>query len=210
MGVFRRLLRHEAVLFASIGLLLRGRKDVPDDGVALAYAGPQRPMIVVFFVVSLVEAGAFLLVDLGPVGGTILLVAEIYSAAWLLGYLAALITRPHVVSRRELRLRAAALFDLRIPLADVESLTRRKETHPSARMLVWGAEELVLGQSMETNVVAVLRQPVVATRPLGRTETVRRVKFFAEDPDLAVRAFAELRSGPTAGASCPPGPAAPG
>jgi hypothetical protein len=191
MGVIRQLLRHEAVLFSSIGLLLRRRRDVPADGVALPYAGPQRPMVVVFFVVSLVETGAFLLVDFGTLGGTLLLAAEIYTAVWLLGYLATLITRPHTLSPRELRVRSVALFDLRIPLADVESLTRRKETHPSARSLVWGGEELVMAQHMETNVVAVLRRPVVATRPLGRTETVRVVKFFAEDPALAVRAFGE-------------------
>jgi len=189
MGVIRRSLRHEAVLFSSIGLLLRGRKDVPADGVALPYAGPQRPMIVIFFVVSLVETGAFLLVDFGALGGTLLLVAEIYTAAWLLGYLATTITRPHTLSPRELRVRVVAMFDLRVPLADVESLTRRKETHPSARTLVWGDEELVMAQNMETNVVAVLRRPVAATRPLGRTEQVRVVKFFVEDPALAVRAF---------------------
>ncbi|MFF1608660.1 hypothetical protein ACFVYA_12825 [Amycolatopsis sp. NPDC058278] len=48
-----------------------------------------------------------------------------------------------------------------------------------------------MAQNMETNVVAVLRRPVVATRPLGRSETVRVVKFYVEDPDLAVRAFDE-------------------
>ncbi|MEV6829144.1 hypothetical protein [Amycolatopsis sp. NPDC051102] len=191
MGVIRRLLRHEAVLFSSIGLLLSGRKDVPPDGVALPYAGPQRPMIVVFFAVALVETGAFMLADFGELGGTILLVAEIYTAAWLLGYLATTITRPHTLSPRALRLRVAAMFDLRIPRTHVESLTRRKETHPSARTLVWGGEELVMAQNMETNIVAVLRRPVVATRPLGRTETVRVVKFFVEDPALAVRAFDE-------------------
>ena len=189
MGAFRRALRHEAVLFGSIGLMLRRRKDVPDDGVALPYAGPQRPMVVVFLVVSLVETGAFLLVDFGRVGGAILLVTEIYTAAWLLGYLAAASTRPHVLSPRELRLRAVAMFDLRVPLADIESVTARKETHQSARMLVWGDEELALPQNMETNVVVLLRRPVVATRPLGRTETVRVLKFFTEDPALAVRAF---------------------
>ncbi|MFB9687064.1 hypothetical protein [Amycolatopsis plumensis] len=189
MGAIRRLLRHEAALFSSIGLLLSGRKDVPPDGVALPYAGPQRPMIIVFFAVALVEAGAFMLADIGAVGGTILLVAEIYTAAWLLAYLATSITRPHTLSPRELRVRVAAMFDLRIPRADIASLTRRKETHPSARTLVWGDEELVLAQNMETNVVAVLRRPVPATRPLGRTETVRVVKFFVEDPALAVRAF---------------------
>ncbi|MEV6875676.1 hypothetical protein [Amycolatopsis sp. NPDC051128] len=191
MGAFRRALRHEAVLFGSIGLMLRRRKDVPDDGVALPYAGPQRPMVVVFFVVSLVETGAFLLVDFGRLGGTLLLVAEVYTALWLLGYLATMVTRPHVVSPRELRVRAVAMFDLRVPLEDVESLTRRKETHPSARTLVWRDEELVMAQNMETNVVAVLRHPVVATRPLGGTETVRVVKFFVEDPALAVRVFDE-------------------
>ncbi|WP_103355053.1 hypothetical protein [Amycolatopsis sp. CA-128772] len=144
MGVIRRLLRHEAVLFSSIGLLLAGRKDVPADGVALPYAGPQRPMVIVFFAVALVETGAFLLVDFGALGGTILLVAEIYSAAWLLGYLATTITRPHTLSPRELRLRVVALFDLRVPLTDVESLTRRNETHSSARTLVWRGEELVM------------------------------------------------------------------
>jgi len=189
VGAFRRALRHEAVLFGSIGLMLRRRKDVPDDGVALPYAGPQRPMVVVFLVVSLVETGAFLLVDFGRVGGAILLVTEIYAAAWLLGYLAAASTRPHVLSPRELRLRAVAMFDLRVPLADIESVTGRKETHQSARMLVWGDEELALPQNMETNVVVLLRRPVVATRPLGRPETVRVLKFFTEDPALAVRAF---------------------
>ncbi len=189
MGVIRRLLRHEAVLFSSIGLLLRGRKDVPADGVALPYAGPQRPMIGLFFVVALVETGAYLFLNFGELGGTVLFVAEIYFTTWLLGYVAATITRPHTISPRELRVRLVAMVDLRVPLADVESLTRRKETHPSSRMLVWGDEELVLAVRSETNVVAVLRRPVVATRPLGRTETVRVVKFFVEDPDLAIRAF---------------------
>ncbi|MBE1499436.1 hypothetical protein H4696_006536 [Amycolatopsis lexingtonensis] len=189
MGAFRRAVRHEAVLFSSIWLLLRGRKDVPDGGVALPYAGPQRPMIVVFLVVSLVETGAFLLVDFGPVGDALLLLAEVYTAAWLLGTLAAGTTRPHVVSADELRVRAFAQFDLRLPRADVESFTRRTENHASARTLVWGAEELVMPQNMETNVVVRLHRPVAATRPLGGTEKIRVLKLFVEDPAFAVRAF---------------------
>jgi hypothetical protein len=56
-------------------------------------------------------------------------------------------------------------------------------------MLVWGDGELALPQNMKTNVVVLLRRPAVATRPLGRPETVRVLKFFTEDPALAVRAF---------------------
>jgi hypothetical protein len=50
-------------------------------------------------------------------------------------------------------------------------------------------DELVIALSFETNVVVELCEPVTAIRPLGKTGTVRMLRFYADDPRAAVAAI---------------------
>ncbi|GAA4542759.1 hypothetical protein [Amycolatopsis samaneae] len=188
MEAVRRYFRNERRAFASIILLLRRRKDVPADGVALPYSGPRTPMLIVFAVVSLVETGLLFLIDLGIVTDLVLLVLGLYSVLFVFGVFAASVTRPHVVSPREVWIRAGAFYDVRVPLADVLTLRRHKQTHPPTVRPFTG-DELIMHEDYDTNLVLELREPVTVTRPLGGTESVRVIRYYAEDPDVAVRAF---------------------
>ncbi|MFD9892022.1 hypothetical protein ACFWY9_21990 [Amycolatopsis sp. NPDC059027] len=188
MGAVRRYLSNERRAFASIWLLLRRRKDVPSDGVALAYSGPRTPMLIVFAAVSFAETGLIWLIDLGLVIDLVLLVLGLYSALFVFGIFAASVTRPHVVSPREVWIRAGVFYDVRVPLTDVLSLRRHKQTHPPTVRTFTG-DELIMHEDYDTNLVLELREPITVTRPLGGTESVRVIRCYAEEPDIAVSAF---------------------
>ncbi|MFD8500760.1 hypothetical protein [Amycolatopsis sp. NPDC059657] len=194
MTAFQRYLANESAMIRSIGLWLRGRKSgVEDGGVAVPYVQPQKPMFIVFAAVTAVETAMLWLADLGLAIDLVLLVLGIYQVMLMVGLLAGNVTRPHVVSPRELRVRGGVFFDLRVPAGNIRSLRRQTVNHEGYRFITVEDDVLVLAVVQETNLIAEFHEPVGYVRPLGKTGTVRAVKFYADEPALAVGAF---RSGP--------------
>ncbi|PRX47928.1 hypothetical protein B0I33_105512 [Prauserella shujinwangii] len=85
-------------MLACIGpFVFRRRRTTPPGVTAVGYARAQVPLLVVFAVVTLIEALLFLLLDLGPVVDTILVVLPGYSLLFTVGMLAATVVRASAV-----------------------------------------------------------------------------------------------------------------
>ncbi|WET79276.1 hypothetical protein P3102_35500 [Amycolatopsis sp. QT-25] len=197
MGALRSLVRNESRTMAGLWLYLRGRKDgVGGDAVAVPYGGNGKPIFIVLAVVSAVEAGLFWLLDFGLIVDLLLLVLGVYSALLMFGVYAGTVVRPHVFSSRELRVRYSSFYDVRIPRDNVVGLRQVQESHDPAKTKAFRDETWVSHDNFyETNLVVELREPITVTRPLGATETVRVVKFQADDPKAAVEAYERLGVG---------------
>jgi hypothetical protein len=189
MKAWQRYLRNEARTIACIGKLVRGRRDIAPGGTGIGYVKALMPMLIVFSVVTLIEAALFTLVDFGFVFHLVLLVLELYSVLLMLGYLAAMVVRPHTVGPRELRVRNGAFLDVAVPLAQVQAVHRRRRNHNDRHLITLADGEFRLVLNAETNVEIELREPITVTRPLGKTGTASVLKFYADDPDAAVAAI---------------------
>ncbi|EME51364.1 integral membrane protein [Amycolatopsis decaplanina DSM 44594] len=179
---------------AGLWLYLRRRKDgVDGDAVAVPYGADGKSIFIVFAVVSAVEAGLFWLIDFGLVVDLLLLALGVYSALLVFGVYAGTVVRPHVISSREVRVRYSSFYDVRIPRENIAGLRQVKESHDPLKAKPFRDETWLSHDNFyETNLVVELREPITVTRPLGKTETVRVVKFQADDPKAAVDAYERL------------------
>lgn len=170
----------------------RRRHGVPPGATAVSYAREQNPMMIAFLVAMVVEAvGIDLLVRaLGWPGWlrVSILVVDLYAVLFVLMMTAACATRPHVVSGDEVRLRYGALLDVRVPRSVVGAVRRVRNLSEEGLVRVDG-DELAVVVSSQTNLVLDLTEPVTVTRPLGKQATVRSIRFFADDPALALDAL---------------------
>ncbi|UMP03244.1 hypothetical protein [Amycolatopsis sp. EV170708-02-1] len=194
MGAFRALIRNESRTMAGLWLYCSRRTDgIDGDAVAVPYGSGGKPIFVVLAVVSAVEAGLFWLIDFGIVVDVLLLVLGVYSALLVFGIYAGTVVRPHVISSREVRVRYSSFYDVRIPRENIAALRQVKESHdPRKAQKFRDGTWLSHDNFYETNLIAELREPITVTRPLGATETVRVVKFQADDPKAAVEAYERL------------------
>ncbi|MFJ8913388.1 hypothetical protein [Amycolatopsis sp. NPDC102389] len=194
MGAFRSVLRNESRTMAGLWLYLRRRRDgIDGDAVAVPYGANGKPIFIVLAAVSAVEAGLFWLIDFGLVVDVLLLVLGVYSVLLVFGVYTGTVVRPHVISSREVRVRYSSFYDVRIPRENVVSLRHVKESHDPLKAKPFRDETWLSHDNFyETNLIAELREPITVTRPLGATESVRVVKFQADDPKAAVEAYERL------------------
>jgi hypothetical protein len=187
----RRLMELELKNITSLVLWVsRRRHDVPPGATAISYSRAQTSMLTMFLVVIVIEPAVLelLLWALGVPTSVrlILLAVGVYSVLTLLAVIAGGVTRPHVVMHDGLRIRYGAFFDLQIPrqlIADVRPVANYNE---DATIKV-EEERLVVAVASQTNLNIELTQPVTVVRPLGRRATVRTIRFFADDPQAAIR-----------------------
>ncbi len=191
----RRLLALELKNTASLGLwLARRRHGVPRGAAAVPYFGAQAPALLVFLGAMVVECFVVEIV-LRSVGApaalrVVLLVLDGYSILLALSMIAAYVTRPHVVTADEVRIRSGALFDLRIPAGRIAAVRRVRAYNERGTIRVDG-DVLTIAIASQVNVELELTGPVTAVRPLGRTAAVRTVRCFADDPAAALAAVAK-------------------
>ncbi|MGW7490474.1 hypothetical protein [Streptomyces sp. NPDC054786] len=198
-----RLAAYETRWLISLGWwVARRRIGVAPGERALGYAGAQAAFVYGLTFVSVVETVVVgvLLTD-RPAAHAVMLVLDLYTVLMMLGFQAAAVTRPHVLGADTLWLRDGARRDIRIPLERITAVRHdlRFVREPERD----GSEVLELMVGGQTSVTVELSEPVVAVRLLGRRETVRTVRFHADDARAAVAA---LRARPAA----PGGGAAPG
>lgn len=183
-------------LVSLVLLVVRRRQGVPQGAVALSYSGGQLTVQLAFLFVMCLEAvGAELLLrGIGAPSGlhAVILMVDLYSVLIVLAVIAACVTRPHVLSEDELRIRYGAFFDLRIPRGRISSVRVARNFDEKGMVRVEG-ECLAVSVASQTNVVVELDEPITAVRPLGRRVSVRTVRFFADEPKavLAVGAAPE-------------------
>ncbi|WP_438488241.1 hypothetical protein [Streptomyces sp. S186] len=189
-----RLVRHEGLWLASlVWWVARRRVGVPAGARALPYAGAQAAMLYGLAFVFVVETvGVSVLLRDEPGLHAVMLVVDVYTVLMVLGSQAAAVTRPHVVGADGVVLRDGARMAVRIPLERITSVRYDLRFGRSAREA--GAADdgvLELAVGGQTSVTLELAEPIVAVRLLGRRETVRTVRFHADDARGAVRAVRE-------------------
>ncbi|WP_144118633.1 hypothetical protein [Catellatospora sichuanensis] len=174
----------------------RRRHGVPPGAVALSYHREQTVLMFGFLsacVIELVGVEILLRSLDAPVGlRAVVLALDAYGILIALAVIASYVTRPHVVTADELRVRYGAFFDLRIPRRLVTGV-QHKRNYNETGMIKMVGECMALAANNQTNVIIELAEPVVAVRPLGRREHVRVLRFFADDPSAAVEALRPTR-----------------
>jgi len=190
-SALRRLAAHEARWLVSLGWwAARRRIGVAPGERALGYAGAQAAFVYGLTFVCVVETVAVgvLLAD-HPVAHAVMLVLDLYTVLMMLGFQAAAVTRPHVVGTDTLWVRDGARRDIRIPLERIAAVRHdlRFVREPEKD----GSEVVELAVGGQTSLTVELTEPVVAVRLLGRRESVRTVRFHADDARAAVAVLRE-------------------
>jgi hypothetical protein len=193
----RRIMGFDLKGMISLALwVARRRHGVPPGATAVSYSRAQTSLMAMFLFAMVVELVAveILLRTFGaPVGlRAVILAVDGYSILVVLAIIAACITRPHVVSADELRIRYGAFFDLRIPRTKIAQVRHLRNFNESGMVKV-ADDRLAVAVSSQTNVIVELTEPVTAVRPLGRRVDVRTVRFFADEPKAAVDALRPRR-----------------
>ncbi|WP_414506188.1 hypothetical protein [Streptomyces sp. NEAU-L66] len=201
----RRLAAHEGRWMVSLGWwVARRRIGVAPGERALGYARAQAALVYGLTFACVVETvGLGVLLAGTAVVHEVMLFVDVYTVLTVLGLQAAAVTRPHVLGAEVLRLRDGARREIRIPLERIASvrydLRFTKERDKSGDV----AELAVGGQ---TSVTVELSEPVVAVRLLGQRETLRTVRFHADEARAAVAA---VRAAMAARGGTPDGDAVP-
>lgn len=189
----RRLMGSEVKGMVSLVLWAgRRRHGVPPGAVTLSYHREQATLMSGFLFACVIELVGveILLRSLGAPAALrgVLTALGAYGVLFVLTVIAGLVTRPHVVTADELRVRYGTYFDLRIPRSLVAGV-QHKRSYTETGTVTTDGDCLVLAANSQTNLVVELTGTVVAVRPLGRREHVRVLRFFADDPSAAVEAL---------------------
>ncbi|MFJ6791457.1 hypothetical protein [Streptomyces angustmyceticus] len=190
-SALRRLAAHEARWLVSLGWwAARRRIGVAPGARALGYAGAQAAFVYGLTFVCVVETVAVgvLLAD-HPAAHAVMLVLDCYTVLMMLGLQAAAVTRPHVLGADTLWLREGARRDIRIPLERIAAVRHDLRFVRAAEKDGGAAAELAVGG--QTSVTVELSEPVVVVGLLGRRESVRTVRFHADDARAAVTELRE-------------------
>ncbi|GGS70476.1 hypothetical protein GCM10010156_31710 [Planobispora rosea] len=176
---------------------VRHRAGMSPGATAVPYWGGQATMWVMLMFAMVVETvGVEILLRALEVPDGVritVLVLDVYGILYGLALAAACVTRPHVVSADELRVRYGVYLDLRIPRELISSVrTARNYNEPGMVSVRDG--RLGVAVSSQTNVVVTLSEPVTVVRPLGESAEVTEVRFFAEAPAGVLAALQPLPS----------------
>lgn len=182
----------------------RRRIGVAPGERALGYAGAQAALVYGLTFACVVETvGLAVLLAGKAVVHEVMLFVDVYTVLTILGLQAAAVTRPHVLGSEVLRLRDGARREIRIPLERIASV-RYDLRFTKERDKNGDVAELAVGG--QTSVTVELSEPVVAVRLLGQRETLRTVRFHADEARAAVAA---VRAAMAARGGTPEGDAAP-
>ncbi|MFI6770009.1 hypothetical protein [Streptomyces sp. NPDC050355] len=184
-GALRALAAYEGRWLVSLGWwVARRRIGVAPGDRAMPYAGAQAALVYGLTFVCVVETvGLHVMLGGVPVAREVILVLDVYTVLMMLGFQAAAVTRPHVLGDGELRLREGARRELRIPLERIASVRYDLRFGKEG-----GTGVVALAVGGQTSVTVELAEPVETATLLGRRETVRTVRFHADDARGAVAA----------------------
>ncbi|MEV4172029.1 hypothetical protein [Nonomuraea sp. NPDC049709] len=188
-----RIVGFEFKGLAAIGMwIVRRRHGVPPGATVVTYAKEQTFMLSLMLFAMAVET---VVVDLLLVAFDVpawirwtVLVADVYGLLFGVMLAAACVTRPHVITPGELRLRYAAYFDLRVP-RELITAVRAGRTYNESSMVAVKDGRLTVAVSSQTNVTIELAEPITAIRPLGRRAEITSIRFFADQPDAVLAAL---------------------
>ncbi|GAA5084075.1 hypothetical protein HNP84_003760 [Thermocatellispora tengchongensis] len=172
----------------------RRRHGVPPGATAVPYAREQTPMLLVMIFLMVVELVAVeILLRAWDVPDPIrlaFLVLDGYSVLAALAMHASCVTRPHVITRDELRIRYGAFLDARIPRALIATARPARNLNETGTITVRDGR-LSVAISHQTNLAIELTAPVTITRPLGRQAEITRIHLHVDDPKAALAALTQ-------------------
>ncbi|WP_181449199.1 hypothetical protein [Nonomuraea aridisoli] len=192
-GALRRIVGFELKGLASVVLwIARRRHGVPDGATEVTYAKEQGFTLWLMTFAMAVETVVLdlLLVALGVPAWLrwTVLILDLYSLLFSVNMIAAGVTRPHVVTPAELRLRYGVYFDVRIPRDRIASV-RAGRTYNESGMITVRDGRLTVVVSSQTNVTIELTEPITVVRPLGGRAEVTSIRCFADKPDQLLAAL---------------------
>ncbi len=195
----RRIVAFELKGMAGLALWATGRRNgVPPGATAVTYSREQAStLMALVFVMALEAVGTeVLLRGLGAPPGlrAVFLVLDVYSVMAVLAIWAARVTRPHVVSADELRVRSGVFIDLRIPRELISSV-RQSPNYNERGVVTVEDGRLAVPMSSQTNVVVEVTEPVTVVRPLGSRSEATTIRFFADTPGAVLDALRPGTSG---------------
>jgi hypothetical protein len=202
LSLARRAVQLEIGIWQSLYRFLFRRPRVPAGAVGFSYHRSVLPVIVTFIVVSAIELVAVdVLVQRWPAVRLPLLVLGIWGLTWMLGFLAAMVTRPHAVGPEGIRVRYTTDVEAVLPWDAVAAVARRTRTRTDKAPRVTrdgdGRATLHLWMHEQTNLDIALDRPVDVRLPRG-TETVTAVHLLADDPAGFLDRVRQHRGAPSA------------
>ncbi|MEU5164752.1 hypothetical protein [Streptomyces mutomycini] len=176
----------ELGLLRSMWTWLRRRRDIAPGQEPLSYGSQIRPVMWVMICLTPLEILAIeLLLPWAAVRITLLVLA-LYGTVWVLGFLGALSSRPHVVGNGVLTLRFVHFVSVSVPLRGEVSVQEvRHSGYKKAVNIKDGILAMPIGDS--TNVAVTLSAPVpVRPKPGAPEQEVSEIRFSADDPGAAL------------------------
>jgi hypothetical protein len=146
----------------------------------------------VFIGLSAVEIPILHLLLPWPIAQKISVIAGAYGLFWMIGLLATLRTRPHLVGPSGLRIRNGNTVDVPLPWEAVTALrVRRRSLPPGGQTQVEQIGDnrvLSLGMASQTSVDVMLSRPLSVGVKKAGGEPVTQIRFHADDPEALVAA----------------------
>lgn len=191
-----RALRLELGIYAGIGRAIVRRPAIPAGGAWFSYHRPILTILVIFIVLSAVEIPIFdLIVHRWPVVRIVVLILGIWGLTWMVGYLCAMLMRPHVVGSDGIRARSGIEIDIPLPWDDIAwvEIARRVDEEKAPRIIDQeGRATLALRIGNSTNILILLERPstvrLPGLAPKGGEHSVQGVRLWADDPKAFLRA----------------------
>lgn len=178
-------------------LFRRGPYDVGPGAVAFGHTKAVKPFLITFLALSVFEIPLFHFIIPWTVVRIILLVVSGYGLIWMLGLIASMVLRPHVLDDRGIRIRNGMLLDVTIPWSQVASVRARDRSTPPGGGIQSEDGILSLSAGGQTNVDVLLREPVSFGLPRKKpADPVTQVRFVVDDGRaVAAEATRRLESG---------------
>lgn len=180
-------------MYTSLLRWIARRPAVGPGEEAVGYARLVTPVMSLWIFGSAVEVPVVHLLLPWDAVRNVVLGLSVWGLLWMLGALASLRVHPHLLTPTELRVRHGARITVVVPWAAIQDVrAARRELPSTMRTLHQTGGDLAVAVSGETNVTAVLREPLVVRLPAGPT-TIAELSFLVDEPrDFLARAHKEL------------------
>ena len=189
---YLRMMAAEARTFASLGRWIARRPDVPAGAVAIGYSRGTLGIPIALSIAAGIELVAVHLLIPWPTVRLILDLLGVYALLMILGLLAGLIVRPHLIVGGELVLRSGPHVCARVPLSDVTEVRRDRRLSPTSAAVDTDGDRhtLALPGPDGTSLTVLLARPVEAAMPgmpwaAPETRQVSEVRLHVDDDDAA-------------------------
>lgn len=201
--LLREAVLFELALYRSLGRWVARRPDVPRGSTPIGYSRLVAPMLWLWIFGSTVEVVVVEVVLRHldqPWAAAIrvpVLLLGIWGVAWMLGMLASLRTRPHLLTETELRVRSGARTWLVLPLRAVTAIRPAEHDVPGViRSLHVDNELALVGAGNRTNLELHLTGPTTLATSRGEV-TVTRVGLWVDEPRAVATRLRARLGGPS-------------